>query len=60
MNKKPPMKATETVKLLAEFIVTNFHHCPVNINVDVPGCECWGEEYCKTCIRKHADQLKED
>lgn len=52
-----PMKAKEVATLLAEFIVTNWHHCPVREDVSVQECDGWGCDHCKVCIRKNADKL---
>ncbi len=57
MNKKPPITKAESAKLLAKFIVDNWHHCPIREDVPVEDCDCWGSENCYLCIRKHADQL---
>ena len=57
MEKKPPIKHREAAILLAKFIVENWHHCPVNAEVTVSNCDCWGGENCFLCIKKHADQL---
>lgn len=57
MEKKQPIKKAEVAKLLSEFIAKNWNYCPIAEDVTVSDCECWGEERCAVCIRKHADQL---
>ena len=43
---------------LAEFIVKNWHHCPIDENVTVKDCGCWGCDHCKMCILKNTEHLK--
>ncbi len=57
MEKKLPIKKAEAAKLLAKFIVENWHHCPVSDEIHVDDCECWGCDNCERCIQRHADNL---
>jgi len=52
-----PLKHKEIAELLADFIVTNWHHCPINEDIEVLECDGWQCDHCKICIRRHADKL---
>ena len=42
----------------AEFIATNFHYCPIDVNVSVQDCTCWNSEKCKKCLLENAKHIK--
>ena len=45
-------------KALAAFIAENWHHCPVDENITIKDCCCWGGDHCTECLVKHATKLK--
>lgn len=42
---------------LANFIVKNWHFCPLPDEVSEERCEGWGSKMCAKCILKHADEI---
>lgn len=50
--------AKVTANIFAEFIATNWHFCPIDENVTVHDCECWGSDKCKECLLANADHIK--
>lgn len=51
----PTVECSETVSQLADFILRNFHFCPIPVEVK---CECgFREEGCKECLIKNAHLL---
>lgn len=52
------MTSKEKAEHLAEFIVVNFHHCPIDENKCVEDCIWWKEENCKDCLLKNTEHIK--
>lgn len=55
-----PLKHKEVAAILAEYIAKTSPCCPIPDSAPVLNCECWGSDYCKTCIRKNAEYLKRE
>lgn len=48
----------EKTDLLAKFIAENWHCCPIDENISVKDCGCWGCDHCTKCIMENAEHLK--
>lgn len=48
----------EKAECLAEFIVNNFHCCPIDENYNVQNCTCWGSDECKKCLLENTKYIK--
>ena len=49
-------KYTKSEKL-ALFIVTNWHFCPIDIDIEEKDCDGWKSEKCIQCICKYNNEL---
>lgn len=58
MNNTKETKPTKA-DILASFITTNWHYCPIDENVEVKHCCGWGKEECKKCILRNVKSLVE-
>ena len=62
IRKREAMPNTEMTeeskaKALAAFIAKNWHFCPINEIIHVPGCMFWGSDMCPSCILEHSNSL---
>ena len=42
---------------LSDFIVKNWHFCPLDENIMICDCDGWKSEKCKKCIRSNYNKL---
>lgn len=43
---------------LAKYIALNCRSCPIDENVNVPGCTCWNSERCPDCLLENIQHVK--
>ena len=58
MKETASIALAEKAEHLAEFIVVNFHHCPIDENKCVEDCIWWKEDNCKGCLLKNTEHIK--